>query len=257
MKTEANRRELLRRLFQLFTRVQRHWAAVNARLPPDRPLILLSATERDRFSQLRQELTAAEDAVDRAILERELAIEALRLRKEALHPRLDWWRCNLTAFAPTSGWLAARPPLPQRASSVWRYRPALVIMRYVWSRLAALDPPLPEVPLVAPDGFTRADLEAAWEALWAAEEALVEAELEETLARAERALLYQEATALLMAYGHAVRSRLPPGDALRQALPPLWPRRRKAPAPGPVDTAAGPGGGASFHPEIGPQRGSR
>lgn len=227
-------RELLQRLFELFRRVRQHWAAVNSQLPPDRPLTLLAGTERERFAELEEALAAAEDALDGAILDRELAADALRQQKDALHPRILWWRQNLTASLPRSPWLAGLPPLPQRGASAWSYRTPLAIMSFVWARLAALTPPPPGLMLKAPDGFTREDFEAASTALEAATDAHVDAGVEEALARAERALLREEAAELLKAYGHAVRSRLPASAPLRRALPPLWPRRVKAPAAGPA-----------------------
>lgn len=229
---DAMHGELLQDLFRLFDRVKQHWAEVDAQLAADRPLVLLAGTERERFSELEGELSAAEDALRAAILDRGLAEAALREQKEALHPRLLWWRQELHAFAPGTKWVAALPKLPGRAAAVARYREPLLTMRWLWTQLAALEPPLPLLALTAPDGFTLGDFTVAWTELWVADDAAGEAALEVKLARAELRLLEAEAAALLKAYGHAVRSRLREDDPLRRSLPPLWPSRAQPKAQG-------------------------
>ncbi len=219
-------------------RAARHWAAVDAELPREYPLVLLSGVTREKFDGLAKRLRSLQEAVDGMELEITLARVGYEGHKRKVHEWLRainvWMRGNYRG----TDWFAVVQRVPGRGQSYQHWWDATERTLRMWRRIVTNPlPPLPgpwEYPLTLENGGTVEEFEAVVKAFKAAYRATVSPETDLKMARGALRRAQQEAADLLMAYGHGVRARLGQSGALMRAIPQLWPRhgaRATPPAP--------------------------
>jgi hypothetical protein len=206
--------------------VASHWAAVDAALSAEHPLVLLSGVNREGFKALRQGLSPLRGAVVDAEVRLKVSRSAYELHKRELHRLLilinSWMRGN---YRWTSCFALVRrvPGLGQSYQHWWDAALTALVM---WDIIVKERPGPPECPITLGNGWTVDQFEEfvmAFEVVyWAITPAEVKLEIERSALRMAQA----EATALLMAYGHGVRARLGQKAALVRSMPQLWPKHK-------------------------------
>lgn len=199
-----------------------HWTALDALLPPLEPLVVLENLPLSTLRSLGAQLAAAEEQCGPRNLAVQLAREAAQASKVPLRRMTRdfnvWMRGTYSRRVESQ--LLALVVGPGVAAE--KVRDMARTTRQLWQRIAALPPEERRLAPVLATGATLASFEAALGEFEAAQEAVIEAELEETLALAEAVVLREEIVAVATAYGHAVKGRLREGDPRRAALPELW-----------------------------------
>ncbi len=182
--------------------------------PPSRENVFLGVGAEAGFGPRSVESRLARGAVRAAVL------PLRRLTRDFNR----WMRGNCSrqpevlALAQVVGPLAA----------VDQVRAMARVTLHLWLRIAG-GPPVPHaMPTEQAFGAGVADFAAALEALEAAEDVRVDAEMEETLLLVEAVLLRRQIVAVATAYAHAVQGRLRADDPLVASLPELWHRGGRA-----------------------------
>ena len=226
--------ELLVALNSKLTRTLRHWAAVDAVLPPTHPLVLLEDSDRATSGALAQSLPVLRQRVLERELELVLARAAYERHKGVVH---GWVRAIerwVRLYMQWTDWKALVELIPGRgqAHHVWSKMASNTLS--MW-RMMVADPP--DIPVGWPMDLCRgatveefAQIVREFELSHCAVE---EAKQDLQIARGGLERTQQRATALLMAFGHGVRARLGNEGDLVKSLPELWPSRTSKSKEGP------------------------
>ena len=209
-------------------RVNRHWAAVDDRSLPERRLLLLQGVNQEAFEQLMERLPLRRMEFVRREWKVKLARARYVRRKEELH---EWlWLIKACTRAGMSGtsWPRLLPRLPGLGQSFQYWLDTGLMALATWESMLEDSPPNEgNWPFTTPDGRTVkmfAQFMAAFElAFWAVRRR----EIRAGLARNRLGREQEQATALLMAYGHGVRGWLGTKDRLSRNIPKLWPAKKK------------------------------
>jgi hypothetical protein len=230
--------ELVVDLDQHFTQVLGHWGAVDRVLPAAHPLVLLQDVTREASATLVAGLSALRRAVEERETHLALARGDYEMLKADLHRRLPQFNSLLRGYYQGSRWFAARRRVPGRGQSFEHWSETARAVLTVWRAIADA-PPTPGVsPLAHPgtlgDGTTVEQFAELLRAFEAAYWRIMEEEVELKIASGNLMLAQDQATALLMAYGHGVRARLGNRGTLVEMIPRLWPEHTRANAFQPV-----------------------
>ena len=222
-KMKPQQPQLLVGLGSKMSRVGDHWAAVNQVLSPFFPLVLLAGVEREGFDELAGRLEELRKGMRKAKLDLKLARAEYEGRKRELHEwlrRINLW---MRAYVQWTSWWALRRRVPGCGQSYAIWHNAAMDALTLWQGMVQ-NPPDIRIgwPMNLGHGETVQGFEELVRAFEQARESVKEAEMELKLARGSLSMAQQEATALLMAYGHGVRARLGDKAALVKSIPQLW-----------------------------------
>jgi len=217
--------QLLVGLGSKLSRVAGHWAAVNQVLPPSFPLVLLAGVERGGLDELEGRLSALRNGVREAELNLKLARAGYERHKREVHGWLRRIKLWMRAYVQGTSWWALRERLPGRGQSYGHWHHAAMAALLMWRNMERNPPDICiGWPMNLGHGETLEKFEELVRAFELANGSVVDAELDLKIARGGLSRAQEEATALLMAYGHGVRARLGDNAAMVRSIPQLWPR---------------------------------
>jgi hypothetical protein len=222
--------QLLVGLGSKLSRVAGHWAAVNQVLPPNFPLVLLAGVERGGLDELEGRLSALRNGVREAELNLKLARAEYERRKRELHGWLRRINIWMRAYVQGTSWWALRRRVPGRGQSYAIWHDAATDALTMWQGMVQNPPDICiGWPMNLGHGETLEKFEALVRSFERANGAVAEAEMDLKIARGGLSRAQEEATALLMAYGHGVRARLGDHATMVDTIPQLWPRHLSRP----------------------------
>jgi len=224
--------QLLVRLEDKMRRVARHWAVVDDKLPPEYPLLLLSGVVREGFDELLASLPGLRDRVGATEVNLKIVRGNYERLKRELHGWVGWFNGCLRQWHG-SGLACMVRRLPGLGRSFRHWWKAALHVSTVWE-LAEKNPPDASWcwPIEYPRGGTLPDFAKLGRAFDTAYRSINKAEVDLKVARGNLQVAQQQATALLMAYGHGVRARLGQSGELVRSIPKLWPKHGSKVKPG-------------------------
>lgn len=210
------------------TRVLKHWEAVNRALPVAHPLVLLQGSTREASGRLAAGLPALREVVEEGEMDLAVARGNYEVLKADVHRVLRLFNSWMRGCFQGTSWFPLVRRVPGRGQSYEHWSGAAANALNLWQRIVKA-PPDPEVdplarPLMLGDGTTVTQFAKLVRAFDAAYEAIGDAEVDLKVARGNLGLAQDEATALLMAFGHGLRARFGDKGELIRSMPQLWPK---------------------------------
>ena len=226
MKQGVPDRRVTKNLVSLVERISKHWALVDAVLPPSRQLVVLDDVDLEAFLELPAGKDEQLRALWRMIQRARIAFAALRIGKRSLHKRMNSFRQLMMSYWQGTPLFSALPLLPEVKAGADEFLGPMRAAMFVWEDVVASPPPVPGENGALVDGYSAADFAAELagvEALW---RAFYRAEQRVAIARGALLIFYRHAAAAVAAYGHGARSRLAPGHELLASIPRLWGKKK-------------------------------
>ena len=220
--------ELVVGLDEKLTRVLTHWKAVDRGLPAAHPLVLLESTTREASQKLATGLPALREVVEEREMDLAVARGNYGALKADMHRVLRLFNSWMRGCFQGTSWFPLVRRVPGRGQSYGHWSGAATNALNLWQRIVKA-PPDPEVdplarPLTLGDGTTVKEFAKLVRAFDVAYGAIGDAEVDLKIARGDLWLAQDEATALLMAYGHGLRARFGDHAELIRSMPVLWPK---------------------------------
>ncbi|MEQ1862800.1 MAG: hypothetical protein ABMA13_23000 [Chthoniobacteraceae bacterium] len=191
------------------------------------PIVLLDGLLRADLVALDSALDEAVEAVKAAKLDERLAAETMR---EACAPlRAGMLRFNRWVRSEFDGksWMRTLSLVPKPQASLDRFIGPIRATLCLWLMIERDAPGAVFQQQFGAPVYGREHMEAEFEAFETAWDALVDADVDLRLARAERDVIEERIVTVLTAYGHAVKARVGIDSRLARSLPPLWPGARR------------------------------
>lgn len=205
----------------------RHWNAVETVALAPGALVVLEGVRLEGLRELRALLDQEPVGVDSALAGLRLARGDWRDRCRGMHAAMKWFNGEVRADFPETAWVRCLARLPTPGDGFDAFVPPLRASARLWRSIESAHGRALVSRVLGVPAYGRAEFVADLEALEAADEAMVDAELELRLARAMRELLEERAVAVMKAYGHAVKGRLGDEGPLVESIPQLWPGPRR------------------------------
>jgi hypothetical protein len=211
-----------------------HWAQVDAALGAGHELALPDGLTLPQAQALHATLLTRMAAARSAAQDVVLARGRAGLLRGRLRDRLEQFAGLVRAYWAGTPWAALLPGLPPLTCAPEKFLKTCRKTRRLWTLLEA-EPAPPGAPapiFLDPGGvYGRADFTAQVEELDGLFEEVEAALWARAVELARRDALLERVKSALMAYTRAVAGRLPPGHALVELMPPLWPPPGHTPDP--------------------------
>ena len=208
-----------------------HWQTVNDWLPSGQSLVLPDGTTRDTFVLRLEQMNGAFAAIPFATGAERTASADLKMKREALQPRMVQFRQSISLYLSKTRFANAAPkvPGPTEGEQIFKTVGETILAR--WAEINAATDLAPFTPplMLPPPGsgadllYSRSDFETEWQALMAAFSADHLAGEEATQKRANRNALLPQMYGMMKDYRATCQLRLPKGSPLLVTLPRLTP----------------------------------
>jgi hypothetical protein len=204
-----------------------HWAVVESVNPAFGPLIVLGDVARSDLAAMRTALDEKAGTLGDAETDLTLARSQERALRKPLAEMMRVFNLKVRGDFPGTPWEDALAQVTGPAVAAGRLLDPLRRTLHIWRSIdAALPAPGFVLPMAKWDA-TSGDFAAGFDAWEAATNAVIDAEMDATLARLEQLARAKRAVAVMKAYGHGVKARLGDGPELVKSIPQLWPGPRR------------------------------